>query len=65
MAKYQTKTIKSFTEKGLYNPEDGNIIGSKEGDISNIEDVLRQITSNGDEISITIKVEDSIDTIED
>lgn len=65
MAKYQTKTIKSFTEKGLYNPEDGNLIGSKDGEVSNIEEVLRQITSNGDEVSITIKVEDAVDSIED
>lgn len=64
MAKYQTKTIKSFTEKGFYNPEDGNIIGSKDGEVTNVVDVLNQI-SQGEEISIVIKVEDAVDSIED
>lgn len=65
MAKKVTKTTRSFTEKGLYDLTTGNIIGSKEGDVNNIADILATLGATGEEISINIKVEDSIDTIED
>lgn len=65
MAKKVTKTTRSFTEKGLYDLETGNIIGSKDGEISNISEILSIICSSGEEVSITIKVEDAVDSIED
>lgn len=65
MAKKLTKTTRSFTEKGLYNPENFTIIGTKDGDINSLKDVLETLSSNGEEISITIKVEDSVETIEE
>lgn len=65
MAKKITKTTRSFTEKGLYDLTTGNIIGSKDGDVNNVSEVLSILCSDGEEVSITIKVEDAVDSIED
>lgn len=65
MAKKVTKTTRSFTEKGLYDLETGNIIGSKDGEISHVTSIIEILAQNGEEISITIKVEDAVDSIED
>lgn len=65
MAKKFTKNIKGFTEKGLYNPDTYIITGTKDGDENNILDILNLLSKDGNEISITIKQEDSIEDIED
>jgi len=64
MAKKFTKTIKGFTEKGFYNPETQVITGSKDGDETDILEVLAVLAKDGQEISIAIKQEDNIDDIE-
>lgn len=65
MGKKFTKTIKGFNEKGLYNPETHTIIGTKDGEETNILDVLALIGKDGQEISISVKQEDTLDDIEE
>jgi phosphotransferase system HPr-like phosphotransfer protein len=65
MGKKFTKTIKGFNEKGFYNPETYIITGSKDSEETNILDILSLIAKDGQEISIAIKQEDSIEDIEE
>jgi phosphotransferase system HPr-like phosphotransfer protein len=65
MAKKFTKTIKGFNEKGLYNSETQTIIGTKDGEETNILDILALIAKDGQEISIAIKQEDTFEDIEE
>lgn len=65
MAKKFTKTIKGFTEKGFYNPETRKITGSKDGEETDILEVLALLSKDGQEISISAKQEDTIEDIEE
>jgi hypothetical protein len=65
MAKKTTKTIRKFSEKGFYNPNTHIITGSKEGEETNVLDILAKLSSGGQEISIDVKQEDGIDDIEE
>ncbi|MCP1159428.1 hypothetical protein [Bacillus infantis] len=65
MAKKFTKTIKGFNEKGLYNPDTYVITGSKDGEETNILEVLALLSKDGQEISIQAKQEDTIEDIEE
>lgn len=65
MAKKFTKTIKGFNEKGFYNPETQTIVGSKDGEETNLLEILELIAKDGQEISIAIKQEDTIEDIEE
>lgn len=63
MAKKFTKNIKGFTEKGFYNPETHVITGSKDADENNLLEILEMIAKDGQEISISIKQEDTVEDI--
>lgn len=65
MGKKTTKTIRKFSEKGLYNPDTQTITGSKDGEETNVLDILALLSADGQEISIDVKQEDSIDDIEE
>jgi phosphotransferase system HPr-like phosphotransfer protein len=65
MGKRFTKTIKGFNEKGLYNPETHKILGTKDGEETDILEILELISKDGQEISISIKQEDTIEDIEE
>jgi phosphotransferase system HPr-like phosphotransfer protein len=65
MAKKFTKTIKAFKETGLYNPETQVITGSKDCEETNILEILELLSRNGQEITISAKVEDTIEDIEE
>ncbi len=65
MGKKFTKTIKAFQEKGLYDPDTQVITGSKDGEETNILDVLALLAKDGQEISIAVKQEDTIEDIEE
>lgn len=62
MGKKFTKTIKGFTLKGFYVPETGKI-GDKDGE-ENVHELLALLAKSGQEISISAKVEDTIEDIE-
>ncbi len=65
LAKKFTKNIKGFNEKGLYNPETHVIVGTKDGEETNILDILALLSKDGEEISVALKVEDSTEDIEE
>jgi hypothetical protein len=65
MGKKFTKNIKGFTEKGFYNPETHVITGSKDGEETNLLEILSLLAKDGLEISVSLKQEDTIEDIEE